>query len=368
MKKELLDNIEKNMENLFSESYAYGRTLSENDGVRATLNNLSKYLKEIYWDRVYLSVNKASMTPSTYKEKNDNIDLLKNKCFPIITKFKKIIDDNRFKNIDKFINDDLSDYSIISNSVNVIYEEYKKTKINIERKSVEKKVYELVSKYNDLVFDFNRNNGSGFYDFYSSYITENHLAFDSFKSGLELLISKGYDIKILTATKNIESNDKKDKKRGIITILTNSGNIRKIHDVMYQDCNQKNISVDGRLMVPDFGKPLLNDFFENFPQNYQKAYSLSQSFSRSGLPESLKDNYIASIDAFGYTKGHPQAAFITSTFPSGYYDLKNKANCFKHTPNKYYYEKLQNNIVNVDKNVDVITTSVPKNKSKFKLN
>lgn len=138
MKKELLDNIEKNMENLFSESYTYGRTLSENDGVRASLNNLSKYLKEIYWDRVHLSVNKASMTPSTYKEKNDNIDLLKNKCFPIITKFKKIIDDNRFKNIDKFINDDLSDYSIISNSVNVIYEEYKKTKINIERKSVEK--------------------------------------------------------------------------------------------------------------------------------------------------------------------------------------------------------------------------------------
>lgn len=378
-----LEEMHKEMESLFSEAYEYGKSILNFENVRQELTGVIKKLEEIYWDEVFISVNNQSVSKelakfkrieeigtslskhqkerkSFYEETNNEIkekkENIKNNTNEISRISKKYNLENHVKHYVNIKENNSSALDELKREFNKFLKDYANKN---KPSNIKNDINKLTTKYNDLVFSFNRNNGEGWYDYCGQYRMNNAQSYTAFKQGLERLIDKGFDIKIIA-----DHSLRGGRNVGEIAILTNTGNIRKIHDIVYNDCNPKRVDISGRFITPNLGKEFDSNILKSFPIS---DYDFSEMIfkSKNALPSVLKEQFTSSVDAYGYTKGLPQKSLLSSMLSKEVSGARHSISEFNGNPLKMAFKSKESK--NVENYLNDKNNEIEKQSKKSKL-
>lgn len=318
---------------LYAEAYDYFSQINKNEGLRQQLSKWLTLVSENSQDKTFIGVNKrsiekhriASKNPDgvikdkTYKFIDDAINNRKEKIEKRKVEIEKIakkhvvinqenngltskkLPTNKYVNL----NDELmymgENFTLLKNLLNEYYNEKVK---EYGMKNIKRKMDDFSERYKTLMFDFNRSKGKGWYDYFGEYRFSNIKNQDDFEEGLRELKEKGYDI--------VELKREKTANDMVIILLTNSGNVSAIHDIVYQRCNHKRVKIEGRFVVPVFNQEFDMSIIEA-PENNMSAYRNYKNGASNMLPEILRSQFLSSIDAYSIGKGLPQKATFSSS-------------------------------------------------------
>ena len=239
-----------------------------------------------------------------------------------------------FKKV-KDLHENVLNKESIQFELSMLNEVFKKKSFEILNSSVDKKIQGYSKEYQDFVKEFKDTNGKGWYDYFGEYHFHKSLnQKQQFVDAIKTLKESGVDIEF------VSDFDVPAAKEGMVSIITNSANVEKLHDIIYQDLNPKNVIIDGKLMLPKFGKETNLSFTEDSMKidNYNDYDAFVKSGEKSkSTPKALEEQYYSKGDAFGITKGKPVNALFCSRLPEEFINrdlIRNKAHFFNGSPSK----------------------------------
>jgi hypothetical protein len=220
------------------------------------------------------------------------------------------------------------------------------SEIRIERtfRHVAKTFKPLVNQYKTAVFDYNRAGGTGFYDYMGQYSLSNKVQHSEMVEGIKALKTRGFDIEMLQM-----SND-----NNVVILLTNSGNVDALHDILYQKCQGK-FSVNGRFISPKWDNPVdVNVLREQYSRS--SAMMLSHCSTSNKVPILLEPHVNASVDGYGITTGKPQFSLLTSLIPKRHTGVKNSIHCTSSEQPLNMAKKARNAIIEREPTIEQAET------------
>ena len=246
-------------------------------------------------------------------------------------------------------------YMEFSRKLNLLYKQKNENQIN-NSIVIQSDLQNFLTRYNDLIFDFNRSNGNGWYDYHGMYSTGNKTNYDTFMSEIKKLQDKGFDIIVLSELKDDDSSSRD------ISILTNSGNVRKIHDIIYQQCNTKKIHIDGQFITPILNQEFDISVLKQAPKNSEEFYNSLRN-TNNKIPKYLESQFTSSVDAYGITKGIPQRAMLASLI-----NMKGNPANIRHSIHIISENPLKaaKAIAEENKQIEKFTSTAPEAKQKMK--
>ena len=333
MQKELKD-LHNNMIDLFATSDKelsfVNNKKNFNQKVAKTIGIANQYKSYA----VAYRINKDDIDKDAEKE----IQELLNKEFDYLTLAMKDIgfdeQTNEYKKI-KDVHDNVLKKESVEFEVSMLTEVFKRKSFEILNSSVDKKIEDYSKRYQNLVKDFKENGSSGWYDYFGEYSFHNSLnQKQKFVDAINELKESGMDIELVVDF------DVKSAKEGVVSVLTNSANVERLHDVIYQDLNPKNVIISGSFMLPKFGKEtdlsFTKDSLSIDNNNDYNQFKKSGEKNKS-TPKPLEDQYYSKGDAFAITKGKPVNALFCSRLPEEFINrdlIRNKAHFFNGSPSK----------------------------------
>ena len=315
-----LQELHNNMATLLADAYDRFKQTVDREGLRQSLSSLLTKCKAYHHASVFVNVNRDHYEKimerrsrgikeeddhfytEEYEEKVEEMRVIKEQVEMACEKHGiQHLAEDFFRQDSNGTHYKYQDFEI---KLNVFYKEGNDKQIN-NPMVIQNDLKDFLTRYNDLIFDFNRNNGSGWYDYHGMYSTGNKTNYDTFINEIKKLQDKGYDIIILSKLKDDNSSSRD------VDILTNSGNVRKIHDIIYQQCNTKRFDIYGQFMTPVLNQEFDMTVLEQAPKNQEELFASLRN-TNNKIPVYLESQFTSSVDAYGITKGIPQRAMFAS--------------------------------------------------------
>ena len=189
---------------------------------------------------------------------------------------------------------------------------FEEVKAERSLKGYKKGLKDLFSEYRNEIYDFNKQNGKGFYDFMGQYTFGNTKTQQVMLEKIKRLKEHGFDIEIMQP----------ENEKNNIVILTNSLNVEAIHDIAYQHCNISAKNIHGRFLCPNPNKTLDLDEVRKKYKNAKEIY-LTNCRTDNKIPHVLQPYFYASVDGYGVNYGMPQMALLSHGVNKKYSHIKN---------------------------------------------
>lgn len=366
-----LQELHNNMATLLADAHDRFKESVDLEGLRQSLSSLLTKCKEYQNASIFVNVNKEDYEEiierrnrglkekddhfftEEYEEKVEEMRVTKEKIEKACEKhgIQHLAEDFFMKNG----NPTQYKYLEFSRKLNLFYKQKNEKQIN-NSIVIQSDLKNFLTRYNDLVFDFNRNSGSGWYDYHGVYETGNKKNYDIFMEEIKKLKDKGYDIVVISEIKDDHSSSRD------VSLLTNSGNVKKIHDILYQKCNIRQMNIDGQFITPILNQEFNINVLKKSPKNYEELCNSIRN-TNNKLPKYLESQFTSSVDAYGITKGIPQRAMFASLInikgnPAG---IRHNIHIISENP-----LKSAKAIVEENKQIENFTFTASETKSKVK--
>ena len=302
-----LFELHKRIADIFSKAHKQNNNLGKIDPVRMQFSEIKTKIKDVYSLSSYNEERNDSDNSFIQRQIEENQRK--------IEKYTKRI--NEFAdnfNISSEINDFLKDLKNLSFTYLDKFLDKKFEEVKAERslKGYKKGLKGLFSEYRNEIYDFNKQNGKGFYDFMGQYTFGDTKTQQVMLEKIKRLKEHGFDIEIMQP----------ENEKNNIVILTNSLNVEAIHDIAYQHCNISAKNIHGRFLCPNPNKPLE---IEEVRGKYKRAPEIYLTNCRTDnkIPQVLQPYFYASVDGYGVNYGMPQMALLSHRVDKKHSGVKN---------------------------------------------